>query len=61
MPTSPMTADRPATVPASAAAAPAPSCVACPHLRADHDAIGLRYCQATVTSALTRGCVCRAG
>jgi hypothetical protein len=58
MPTSPLTVERPTTVPARTAAA-APGCVACPHLRADHDAIGLRYCQATVTSALTRGCVCR--
>jgi hypothetical protein len=59
MPTSPMTIDHPTTAPAWAAAAP--GCVACPHLRADHDAIGLRYCQATVSSALTRGCVCRVG
>ncbi|MDQ1654125.1 MAG: hypothetical protein QOI35_3325 [Cryptosporangiaceae bacterium] len=33
-------------------------CMACDHPAADHDAIGRRYCNATVERALTRGCIC---
>lgn len=33
-------------------------CEACPHPAADHDAIALRFCRATVAAALERGCVC---
>jgi hypothetical protein len=36
-----------------------PSCDVCPHDVAGHDAIGLRFCRATVSGALTRGCICR--
>jgi hypothetical protein len=35
-----------------------PGCEACPHPVDDHDAIGLRFCRATLASALDRGCVC---
>jgi hypothetical protein len=35
------------------------SCDVCPHPLAGHDPIGLRFCQATLAGALTRGCVCR--
>lgn len=59
MPISPAAVDRSAIVDTPAAAAP--GCAACPHAQADHDAVSQRYCQATVTSALTRGCVCRVG
>jgi hypothetical protein len=38
-----------------------PACAACPHPLAGHDAIALRFCRATVTSDLDRGCVCRSG
>lgn len=36
-------------------------CAACPHPAAGHDTIGARFCAATIGSAMTRGCVCRAG
>lgn len=41
--------------------APEPGCGACPHPEAAHDPIALRYCRATVASALDRSCVCRIG
>ena len=31
----------------------------CGHPIADHDAIATRYCRATATGALSRGCMCR--
>jgi hypothetical protein len=34
-------------------------CDVCPHAAAAHDGIGRRYCDATLTGALTRGCICR--
>lgn len=34
-------------------------CAVCPHLVADHDPIGLRYCLATQQSVLPRGCICQ--
>jgi hypothetical protein len=34
-------------------------CTACPHPVARHDAIGLRFCHATLKGSTTRGCVCR--
>ncbi len=36
-----------------------PACDACRHDLDGHDAIGLRFCRATVAGALTRGCICR--
>ena len=36
-----------------------PRCAMCAHRLADHDAIGLRYCQATQAQALARNCICR--
>ena len=36
-----------------------PRCAMCDHRLADHDAIGLRYCQATQAQALARDCICR--
>jgi hypothetical protein len=33
-------------------------CDACGHPLASHDAISLRYCQATQAQALTRNCIC---
>ena len=35
-----------------------PKCL-CGHAAADHDAIGSRFCEATLTGALVRGCICR--
>jgi hypothetical protein len=35
-------------------------CDVCPHPADAHDVIGRRYCEATLTGALTRGCICRA-
>jgi hypothetical protein len=35
-----------------------PTCPACPHPAALHDAIGARFCRATMAKALSRGCVC---
>ncbi len=39
--------------------APSPACDACRHDLDGHDAIGRRFCSATVAGALTRGCICR--
>ncbi len=50
---------RPQPLDAARPSAAAPGCVACPHPVADHDAIGLRFCRATLDSALARGCICR--
>lgn len=33
-------------------------CPVCPHAWSGHDATGTRFCTATMTAALTRGCVC---
>ena len=33
-------------------------CVACGHLRQDHDRTALRYCAATEASGAVRGCLC---
>jgi hypothetical protein len=44
-----------------AAMAAGAECAACPHLLADHDAIGSRFCQATVDGGISRGCVCGGG
>jgi hypothetical protein len=37
-----------------------PVCGMCLHPSEAHDAIATRYCEATASSALARGCVCRA-
>jgi hypothetical protein len=34
-------------------------CAVCPHDWAGHDAIGVRYCSATIANELDRGCICR--
>lgn len=34
-------------------------CAVCPHAWSGHDALGVRYCSATMASARTRGCICR--
>lgn len=34
-------------------------CPACAHRRSDHDALGTRFCAATIVAGLTRGCICR--
>ncbi|MEU4804243.1 RGCVC family protein [Actinosynnema sp. NPDC023587] len=34
-------------------------CTACPHPLSSHDALGERFCAATVSSALDRACICR--
>ncbi|MDX3659756.1 RGCVC family protein [Streptomyces sp. ID05-26A] len=34
------------------------ACAVCPHLWAEHDPIGVRYCTATAATALPRGCIC---
>jgi len=31
----------------------------CGHVELEHDAIARRYCAATTSAALTRGCICR--
>ena len=36
-----------------------PRCDVCPHAVSRHDAIGLRFCHATLTGAVARGCICR--
>ena len=34
-------------------------CTVCAHELDRHDPIGLRFCRATQTQALSRGCICR--
>ncbi|HEY5854995.1 MAG TPA: RGCVC family protein [Aldersonia sp.] len=34
------------------------SCAACPHSRASHDPIGIRFCAATSGQHLDRKCIC---
>jgi hypothetical protein len=36
-----------------------PACMACGHSPDQHDKIALRFCDATVERAFTRGCICR--
>jgi hypothetical protein len=36
------------------------TCPACPHPLATHDAIGNRFCRATIVRVLPRGCTCPA-
>jgi hypothetical protein len=33
----------------------------CGHVLTGHDPVGARYCRATLSGALTRGCICRPG
>lgn len=33
-------------------------CAVCPHPMTSHDAISLRFCQATRAGSASRGCVC---
>ena len=42
---------------ATPSAAPA-SCGACAHGWSSHDALGVRFCTATMASARPRGCIC---
>jgi hypothetical protein len=37
------------------------ACDVCEHPIAEHDSISLRYCKATLSSALSRHCICRTG
>jgi hypothetical protein len=37
------------------------TCAACAHAMADHDAIGTRFCSATLAGGYARGCVCVGG
>ncbi len=49
----------PRTTTATDAAADAEGrCQMCEHRAADHDALSTRYCAATATGTLTRGCIC---
>lgn len=32
---------------------------ACGHPQSEHDAVGRRFCEATSSSELIRGCICR--
>lgn len=34
-------------------------CATCGHRQADHDALGIRFCAATMNSSLSRGCICK--
>jgi hypothetical protein len=51
----------PITLPAAALArenGEGADCMACGHAFDTHDAIAVRFCNATVERALTRGCIC---
>ena len=52
-----MTAVRPAAAASDLAAEH--RCAVCEHALADHDPIGVRYCQATQAQCLSRDCICR--
>jgi len=58
-PTAPRTGPRRQPPEAAPRSVDDPACAVCPHPVVDHDAIALRFCRATLPSALTRGCVCR--
>ncbi|WP_369255183.1 RGCVC family protein [Geodermatophilus amargosae] len=60
MPTALPTLDRHALDERTPHADAPPGCDACPHPVSAHDRIGLRFCRATLDSALARGCVCPA-
>jgi hypothetical protein len=60
MPTNSNTATAPSPQLATRAE-PAPHRCGCGHLDQTHDHIAARYCAATQTGALTRGCICHAG
>ncbi len=36
-----------------------PVCDTCSHLREFHDVVASRYCAASASNALSRGCVCK--
>jgi hypothetical protein len=63
MPASTMTALRTGRHERPAAGTPGslddPRCGVCPHPVADHDAIALRFCRATMAAAIDRGCACQ--
>jgi hypothetical protein len=54
--TAPTSAPSPTLLPFPPAVA---VCDVCPHPAAAHDAISRRFCDATLTGALSRGCICR--
>jgi hypothetical protein len=47
------------TVVAGKLAGESPVCDMCSHLRESHDVVAARYCAASASSALSRGCVCK--
>ena len=47
------------TVVAGKLASESPVCDMCSHPREFHDVIASRYCAASASSALSRGCVCK--
>jgi hypothetical protein len=47
------------TVVAAKLASESPTCDMCSHPRELHDVIAARYCAASASSALSRGCVCK--
>jgi hypothetical protein len=38
--------------------APPGTCSVCPHMWDAHDALGRRYCSASMASSRSRGCIC---
>lgn len=53
------TANLPTTAESAATIDDALFCEACQHPVDAHDALGLRFCAATVAAELPRGCICR--
>lgn len=43
----------------TAVEAPADRCQMCEHRASDHDPLATRFCAATASGALSRGCICR--
>lgn len=53
------TANLPTTAESATTIDDALICEACQHPVDAHDALGLRFCAATVAAELSRGCICR--
>jgi hypothetical protein len=53
-----ITQNPPAPIALDPADEPTNSCTMCPHPLDTHDRIAARYCQATQSNAIARGCIC---
>ena len=54
-----LTASAPTSTSPALAGSADPGCPACGHTAEAHGPVGVRFCRATTTGGLDRGCVCR--